>query len=171
MTIIVNTVTIISIVVITTNFGEKMETRFEMFTGLITEANRCIHKIKTEEMAEFNLKSSHVSCLYYLYVSGELTLKELVNACGEDKANVSRSINDLERKGYIKSENKICRKYLSALKLTEKGIKTGKLIAEKIDKIIEDASVGLTQENRKIFYQSLSLICENLGKICSKYGD
>ncbi|MBQ7880983.1 MAG: hypothetical protein IJ358_04000 [Clostridia bacterium] len=44
-----------------------MEQRFETFTVQIAKISRCIRKIKSEEMAEFNLKSPHVSCLYYLY--------------------------------------------------------------------------------------------------------
>ena len=48
--------------------------RFQTFTVLITSINRSIHKIKTEEMAEFNLKSAHVNCLYYLGLKGDMTL-------------------------------------------------------------------------------------------------
>ena len=54
-----------------------MEERFKTFTVLITNIARSIHKIKTEEMSEFKLKSSHVSCLYYLYKEQSLTAKEL----------------------------------------------------------------------------------------------
>ena len=43
-----------------------MDERFQKFTLLLTAVGRSIHRIKTEEMARFNLKSSHVSCLYYL---------------------------------------------------------------------------------------------------------
>ena len=68
-----------------------MQERFQTFTVLITKLNRCIRKIKTEEMAEFDLKSPHVSCLYYLYKADSLTAKELCDICEEDKANISRS--------------------------------------------------------------------------------
>ena len=43
----------------------NMLDRFKTFTLLITNINRSIRKIKTEEMAEYNLKSIHISCLYY----------------------------------------------------------------------------------------------------------
>ena len=39
------------------------------------------------------------------------------------------------------------------------------------NKIFDIKEEGLTEENRKIFYQSLSLICDNLEKICTKYGE
>ena len=66
-----------------------MEERFQAFTVLVANLNRCIYKIKTEEMAEYNLKSSHVSCIYYIYRYGSLTPTELCDLCGEDKANIS----------------------------------------------------------------------------------
>ena len=148
-----------------------MEARFEMFTGLVAKANRYIHKIKSEEMAEYNLKSSHVSCLYYLYNVPTLTAKELCDLCGEDKANISRTLKFLETEGYIFCQTKAQKRYQSPLSLTEKGELIGKGLAEKIDRILINASEGLTEENRKIFYQSLALICNNLEKICEHYGE
>ena len=146
-----------------------MEKRFETFTTLIAKASRCVYKIKTGEMAEYNLKSSHVSCLYYLYKFDSLTAKELCDLCGEDKANISRAIKYLESEGYICCQTTMQKRYQSALLLTEKGKAVGQEITKKIDRILYEASEGLTEENRQIFYQSLSLICQNLEKICIKY--
>ena len=55
-----------------------MQDRFKTFTVLIDKLKRCVRKIKNEEVAEYGLKSPHVSCLYYLYISKEpLTAKEI----------------------------------------------------------------------------------------------
>ena len=148
-----------------------MEERFKTFTVLVAKISRCIRKIKTEEMEEFQLKSPHVSCLYYLYKRDGLTAKELCDVCEEDKAAVSRSIEYLEENGYIRCESQAKKRYKSPLFLTEKGGEAGARIAEKIDRILEEASAGLTEENRVIFYQSLTLIADNLQKICEKYGE
>ena len=69
-----------------------MEERFETFTVLINQISRSIHQLKSAEMAEFELRSSHVSCLYYLYQMKTLTAKELCDICAEDKANISRTV-------------------------------------------------------------------------------
>ena len=69
-----------------------MENRFETFTVLISSISRSIRRLKTEETAEFNLKSPHVSCLYYLLKHGNMTATELCELCDEDKAAISRSI-------------------------------------------------------------------------------
>ena len=148
-----------------------MEERFQTFTVLIAKLNRCIRKIKTEEMAEFNLKSPHVSCLYYLYKSESLTAKELCDICEEDKANISRSIDFLEANGYLVGKSSRGKRYKSPLILTEKGKETGAQIARKIDAILDAVSKALPEEQRENMYASLSVICDKLQKICDGYGE
>lgn len=148
-----------------------MQERFKIFTVLIANINRCISKIKTEEMAEFELRGSHVSCLYYLYKEKSLTAKELCDICGEDKANISRSIKYLESAGYVTYGENKNKHYHSPLKLTETGVKIGKLIAEKIDHILYKVSEGLSDEHRSIMYHSLNTINKNLNTICGDYGE
>ena len=147
-----------------------MQERFKTFTVLIAKIQRNIRKIKTEEMAEYNLKSPHVSCLYYLYKTGPLTAKALCDVCDEDKAAVSRSIEHLEGEGYILCNSQAKKRYNSPFSLTEKGEIVAKGIVEKIDRILDAASAGLSEENRVIFYQSLTLISDNLQKISDNYG-
>lgn len=122
-------------------------------------------------MSEFDLKSSHVSCLYYLYRQNSLTAKELCDLCGEDKANISRSLKYLESNGFLICGSAARKRYQSPLELTEKGFEIGKRIAEKVDNILNLASAGLSEEDRVIMYRSLSLIYENLNGICGGYGD
>ena len=148
-----------------------MEERFQTFTVLIAKLNRCIRKIKTEEMAEFNLKSPHVSCLYYLYKSESLTAKELCDICEEDKANISRSIDFLEANGYLVPRVKPVKRYRNPLVLTEKGKEMGAHITRKIDDILYSVSQVLPEEQRENMYASLSVICDNLQKICDAYGE
>ena len=146
-----------------------MEERFETFTVLVTKLSRAIRKIKTEEMAEFDLKSPHVSCLYYLYKEGELTAKELCDISSEDKAALSRSIDHLEQSGYITCEDEAGKRYKSPLTLTEKGREIGAAVAEKIDRVLRLAGEGVPEEHRLIMYKSLMRICRNLEKISEEY--
>ena len=74
-----------------------MKERFETFTVLINRISRNIRKIKNYEMAEYNLKSSHISCLYYLYMENGLTATDLCERCEEDKATISRALDYLEK--------------------------------------------------------------------------
>ena len=151
-------------------YKEKfIQERFQTFTVLIAKINRSIRKIKTEEMDEFKLKSPHVSCLYYLYKMDSLTAKELCDICQEDKAAVSRSIEYLEQNGYIVCDSNVKKRYRSFFVLTEKGIEIAKRTAKKIDKILDLASYGLSEDKRTNLYESLTLISNNLEKFCENY--
>ena len=142
-----------------------MEERFETFTVLIARINRGIKRIKAEEMAEFGLKGPHVSCLYYLSCCGEMTAAELCERCDEDKAAISRSLDDLEKNGYITCASGAGKRYKSPLRLTEKGKTVGCAISEKIIRIVDAASEGLSEEERRTMYRALSLISGNLENI------
>ena len=142
-----------------------MEERFGTFTVLINRISRNIRKIKNFEMAEYNLRSPHISCLYYLYRFNGLTATDLCERCEEDKATISRSLDYLEKNGYLICETKSAKRYKSPLILTEKGQTVGKEIAEKIERVLEEISVGLTEEERTRFYRSLSIISESLEKV------
>lgn len=142
-----------------------MEERFETFTVLINRISRNIRRIKNQEMEEYNLKSAHISCLYYLYQSERLTASELCERCEEDKATISRALEYLEKNGYLICETKAAKRYRSPLLLTEKGNVTAAKIAEKVDDVLMQVGEGLTEEERSIFYRSLSTISEGLDKI------
>lgn len=151
-----------------------MKDRFQLLTANIAKMSRYIKRIKSEEMADIEpgLKGPHVSCLYYIYKSnGTMTAKEITEVCDEDKAAISRSLDALEKDGYIYCESKTEKRYKSPLALTEKGRQVGEKVAKKIDRIVDVAGVGLTEENRKIFYESLALITENLKGLYDGYGE
>lgn len=146
-----------------------MNEKYKTFTVLMASINRSIRKIKTEEMAEFRLKSPHVSCLYYLYKEDALTAKELCEICEEDKANISRTIDYLETNGYLVRRNEENKKYKSHLALSDMGRAVASKIAEKIDRILDEAGEGIREEEREIMYRNLFRISNNLQKRCSQY--
>lgn len=147
-----------------------MQERFETFTVLINRISRNIRRIKNQEMAEYNLRSAHVSCLYYLYTNQGATATDLCERCEEDKATISRALEYLETNGYLTCGSKNVKRYKSPLILTEKGSAVGKKIADKISGVLDAVSVGLTEEERLAFYRSLSIISESLETV-SKNGE
>ena len=145
-----------------------MQERFETFTVLINRISRNIRKIKNQEMAEYHLRSAHVSCLYYLYSEERLTATELCERCEEDKATISRALDFLETNGYISCEVQGAKRYRAPLFLTEKGKEVGEQISDKINGVLDSISGGLTEEERLAFYRSLSIISESLERISRK---
>ena len=144
-----------------------MKERFETFTVLISKISRNIKKIKNQEMAEYGLRSVHVTCLYYLYSSESLTATELCELCEEDKATISRGLVFLEDNGYIVCESKLAKRYKSTLLLTEKGKDVGKKITDKINFVLDEICTDLTEEQRIEFYLSLTVISNSL-ELCTK---
>lgn len=143
-----------------------LQERFETFTVTIADIWQSLHVIKTDAMEPFGLKSSHFMCLFFLHHEKRpLTAAEISKLSSLDKGAVSRSIAALIERGYVScAESKDKRKYRAELRLTE----AGQLLSEKmnglVDEIVLNAGSGLTDENRKIFYDSLLLIAANLRK-------
>jgi DNA-binding MarR family transcriptional regulator len=148
-----------------------MKERFETFTVLINRISRNIRKIKNQEMADYNLRSAHVSCLYYIYRAETITATELCEKCEEDKATISRALDYLEKNEFITCLSPNTKRYKSPLVLTEKGSIVGKKIADKIDGVLDQISVGLTEEERQSFYRYLSIISNSLEAIANKEGE
>lgn len=145
-----------------------MKERFERFTVLIAKISKSIRKIKNLAMAEYGLKSSHLSCLYYLRFSSSITATDLCDKCEDDKATISRSIDFLEKKGYLIRDNGGAKRYKSRLLLTEVGKKVADIIAEKVNRVIEEVGSPLSEKERVDFYRSLAIVSGGLTAISNK---
>lgn len=139
--------------------------RYQHFTIIMNKILREIRRIKNEEMKEYGLKSVHVSCIYYLYNEEKLTSKELTERCNEDKGAISRTIEFLEKQGYIKCDSTAKKRYRDSLLLTEKGKEIGKIISEKINNILAELSKNMSEEDRNKLYANLELVYNNLANI------
>ena len=146
-----------------------MKERFETFTVLINKISRNIKRIKNQEMAEYGLRSTHVSCLYYLYSADSLTATELCERCEEDKATISRALDFLEDNGFIVCATKMAKKYKCPISLTDKGKEAGRKIFDKVNRVLDEVSFGLPDEQRKIFYSYLTVISDNLEKVTDNF--
>ena len=144
-----------------------MKDRFKTFTGLIAKISRNIKKIKNQEMAEYGLRSVHVTCLYYLSAEDNLTATDLCARCEEDKATISRALDYLEDNGFIACDSKLAKKYKSTLHLTEKGRAVGEKIAVKINFVLDEICIDLTEAQREDFYRSLTIVSDSL-ELCTQ---
>lgn len=142
-----------------------MTERFETFTVLLNKISRNVKKIKNQELAEYGLRSAHVSCIYYLYAANSLTATELCERCEEDKATISRALDVLEEKGFIVCQSQATKRYKSLWNLTEKGEKAGQKVFNAVERVLEEVSAGLSDDHRKMFYSYLRIVSDNLEKI------
>ncbi len=141
-----------------------MTDRFETFATTIAFLSRSIQRIKAREMEAVGLKSGHVMCMYALgKAEGGLTAAELVGASGEDKAAVSRTVAELEEKGYVHLDVPAeKRAYRSKILLTDKGRETVAYINRRVDEALAVGSAGLSEAQRSELYATLGLIAKNL---------
>lgn len=143
--------------------------RFVRFFQYISNISYYIQKICNDEMKKHGLKGSHVQYIAALdrYSDG-LTASKLCEVCERDKAAVSRALSELEKKGFI------CRVgdkglYRIKLTLTEKGKNAASFIKKRAMSAVSYAGKDLSDENRKVFYDNLKLIMDNLS-VLSKDG-
>ena len=143
--------------------------RFEKFSLAIAEISRCWHKIASEELSKYSLKSSHGTYLLTLsrYPEG-ITAPRLAELCDRDKADVSRMMSILEEKGLVTKDGLNPNRYRGSLRLTPDGQKVASELAQRAELAVEQAGRGLTEENRAIFYEPLDTITYNLRKICQE---
>ena len=144
-----------------------MLNRFAKFSFSIAEIDRCWHKLAAEEMAKYDLHSPHAVYLNTLYDANPegITAAQLGDLCGKNKADVSRMVAILEKKGLVQKIAVGNHMYRARLMLTEEGKQAAEQVRQRVAVAVELAGSGLSQEEREIFYKALDLITENLQKL------
>lgn len=140
-----------------------MEDRFERFTFSIFEIEKCWHKLTGDEMASYGLKGPHSLYLITLakYEEG-ISATKLCEICGKDKADVSRMMGIMIEKNLVVKEGNYRNNYGGVYKLTDAGKEAAKKVKNKVLVAVDAASKNLSEENRVILYDALSLISNNL---------
>ena len=146
-----------------------MENRIQNFTLLIASISRSIRRIKREETAGHGLSTPHATTLYYLHTVGPMLPGELSVFSGEDKANLSRALRQLEEGGYLTKAVRGRRR--SELCLTELGHSVAAEIASRVDVVLSEASSGVSAAERDNLYRTLSEIDANLRRITAAYDE
>ena len=143
---------------------KKLLNRFENFSLIISEIHKHLVKISAEEMKKYGLQGPSARILLILHKRGTYTAAALARKVEKNKAEISRTLVELEKKGFIEKEN-TSTNYRVTLKLTESGIETAKAIEEAAIKTVSAATIGLSDDDRAAMYRALDLISENLQKI------
>ena len=153
-----------------------MINRFQEFSVSIASLYRHIQKIERAEMVKYGLKGSTAQYLTALRLHREgLTASQLCEVCDKDKAAISRVVADLEEKGLVTREGRpegsaaTNRIYRARLMLTPRGEAIADHVLERATVAVEYAGRRLTEENRRVFYESMAILAHDL-QIISKEG-
>ena len=140
-----------------------MLNRFARFSLAISEIDRCWHKLAAEEMAKYDLNSPHAVYLNTLYQYPEgITAAKLGELCCKNKADVSRMVTILEKKGLVRKEAIGGNLYRAKLLLTDNGKLAAEHVQGRAALAVELAGSGMTDAERETFYRCLEQITANL---------
>ena len=134
--------------------------RFSPFVLYIERISKNIKRIADEKMEPYGLRSSHVMCILQLAKNKEgLSSTALADACGVDKAFISRITSELIEKKYIMKDEKNAKgKYKTKLILTEAGVEIDKVIVGILEDCFEQVDANLTSKRLEVFYEVLEKI-------------
>ena len=134
--------------------------RFSPFVLFIERISKNIKRIADEKMEPYGLRSSHVMCILQLAKNEEgLSSGALAEACGVDKAFISRITSELMEKQYIeKDEKSATGKYKTKLVLTESGKEVNRVIVGILDDCFRSVDANLTQKKLSVFYDVLARV-------------
>lgn len=140
--------------------------KFDYFVTMLLKNQKNIQKLLDNVMPERELKHVSVRCLRLINMQeGGLSASELGIAFGYDKALISRTLHDLQQRGYIcrnPEDEGLSRGY--RMVLTEKGTELAEIMFDEINKIIAAVSKDIPQGDLEIFYETSQRLSENLVK-------
>ena len=143
--------------------------RFEQFSYSINVIYRYVLKIEREEMEKYGYRGSYALYLAIMYHFPDgLTASKLSEISDRDKAGISRTVAEMEQKGLITKQSNHDNFYRAKLVLTKKGRDVADLVRKKAIYAVSRAGDGISDEDRKIFYDCLFSISSNLKKISSE---
>ena len=115
-------------------------------------------------LAHHGLRSTHASCFFRICETANgLTSTELAEACGVDKAFISRITAELTSGGYIMKDPSskdivYKRKYI----LTDKGTGTYNALVKELSDIFDKASKSVSSEKLAAFDEILNILDNNI---------
>lgn len=146
-----------------------MLNRFARFSLAISEIDRCWHKLAAEEMAKYDLNSPHAVYLTTLYDYPEgITAARLGELCCKNKADVSRMVAILEKKGLVCKQAVGGNRYRARLLLTQEGKEAAEHVQKRAAVAVELAGSGMSDGEREVFYRCLEQITANLQTLCKE---
>lgn len=135
--------------------------RFTPFVLLIERISKNIKRIADKEMELYGLRSSHVMCMLQLAKTEKgLSSSALAEACGVDKAFISRVTTELLDKGFITKTQEGTKIYKTNFVPTESGYE----IIDKMTKIVNRYVVLVNQNVEKDDIKKFYSVLEEFDK-------
>lgn len=150
-----------------------MLNNFETFTLSLEQIGKNLRRYKDERAAELGLRGTHVMLLYQLDKSGErgMTGAKLAEACGVNRAFVSRTVAELIGDGFVNYADGGARRYRSRICLTEKGKAAVREVNARIAEAVELLGRDISPRRMALFYAVLEEIDHRLAALVDRAED
>lgn len=144
-------------------------TRFTPFVLLIERISKNIKRIADKEMEPYGLRSAHVMCMLQLAkTKNGLSSSALAEACGVDKAFISRITNELLEKGYIEREENPSKKYKTSFYLTDSGKEINQKMAHIVSNYVHSVNKNVPAREIESFYEVLNEFDTEISQIANE---
>ena len=100
--------------------------------------------------------------LFYLWIEDDINQQELARRAKKEKSTITRIVNSLEHKGFIKRENRVNDRRNKNIKLTEKGRFLEPVTIAIADQVVKNAEAGIEAKDLKVFSSVLTKLISNL---------
>ncbi|MBQ3064017.1 MAG: hypothetical protein IJC99_04370 [Clostridia bacterium] len=142
--------------------------RFEIFSTAVLRLVKAVQGIKTQKMAEYDLKGTGAVCLCRIYESAEgLTAAELALVCEVDKAQISRTMAELTSRGFVLRTG--AGRYKQKYQLTPSGREIAADVLKTMREIEAAVSRDISERELDGFYGTLYRLCDNFDRLLQKH--
>lgn len=135
------------------------------FSKAIVDVVKKMRKKMDEFLKKYGLTHFHALYVLELFKFGTLTMGELTDNIGVDKANTSRVVKDLIEKGYAEKIGEADRKF--SLKLTRTGKKMAQDFKTRIDNLMEGALAGFSERDKGDLRRTMKKLIAGLKEVCA----
>lgn len=119
----------------------------------ITRAANKVNKTINKKLSPYNIAIEQRATLEMIKFEEDLNQMKIANLLNKDKTTISRSLNSLEKKGFITKTEIIDDKRNNKVELTQKGESTLEDTLEYVSAYREFLSSKLCDEEIKIFFK------------------
>ena len=139
---------------------------FDFFVTMLMKNHKNVQKLVENILPECGLKHVSIMCIRLITVSESgLSASELGSIFVYDKALISRTLRDLQERGYIcrnPEDEGLSRGY--RMVLTEKGRELAENMSAAISELTAEVSADIPQSDIEVFYNTSVRLSENLVK-------
>ncbi len=109
-----------------------------------------------------DITREQLGILLLLSIQGELYQTQIANILGKDRPNITRMIDVLETKGFIKREKDLSNRRILIVRLTEKGSQLAESFKPLIERMNATQYKGMSDEEILILVKLLRKVRKNI---------